>query len=361
MGSDATPEECSVLNTTNIAEETMSKWLYTHTDTIIITTVLPSILGLGLLSISLFLFVVFRISKLKSDTTVYLVHLSLADCFYLVAYVSYYLSFYVASPVALDLSFKHSVECCLSVVITYVGYMSSVALVTMMSFERYLALCHPLKHLKIRGRRRTNRMVALCWLVGFVVSCLMMPHAAVLKKLCLQWPEAALSSMPTLPSVITMCDPLHPSIHYFTTLLATIPWLLALVANFYMYIRIYHMLNKRRSFVGKGDADDRAIRVRNQVAKMLVVNGVVFFLCQAPYTGVSIIHVICFFFNLPSPIETTLGASARWIFSLPQIVNTIINPLIYGAMSSQYRSAFVQAFRCNVSPDDGRPRAQQQI
>ena len=344
MGSGITSGECST--SYNITEETVSEWLFTPEDIIIITIIIPIILGLGVINNFTFLFVIFRIPKMRSATNTYLVHLALADLLYLSLSAFYNILKYTVTPVARHTPLLNSAGCVSFITVANIAYFASIALVTMMSFERYLALCHPMKHLKIRGRRLTNRMAVTCWLLGLVFGGLTTPGIAILRVDCLQWPDNDIYQ--GFPSTRTYCSAIQPWVPYYTEPLLNVPWLLAMVGNIFMYVRIIQILNKRRGVNnGRKDQDQKAQQIRNQVAKMLVVNGLVFFLCQTPYRAISLTGWICFIAQIPNPLYAALGTSAsQWISIIPQLINTIVNPLIYGVMNSQYRAAVVQAFHC---------------
>ena len=80
---------------------------------------------------------------------------------------------------------------------------------------------------------------------------------------------------------------------------------------------------------------------------MLVVNGVVFFVCQAPFTLLILTGWICSFFEgVDNPITVLLGQYADWIVQSPLRINTVVNPIIYCAFNAQYRAAFTEAFEC---------------
>ena len=49
-----------------------------------------------------------------------------------------------------------------------------------------------------------------------------------------------------------------------------------------MYTSIVFALGKRNSVTKRVETDDRAIKVRNQVAKMLIANGIIFFVLHLP-------------------------------------------------------------------------------
>ena len=229
-----------------------------------------------------------------------------------------------------------------------------------MSFERYLALCHPLKHLKVRGRPRTLKIVTCCWLVGIACAILMVPGRAVLQPSCLRWSDDGSPSELTTV-LITTCSPVYPWVKYFDGPLTGIPYLAVMIGSIYMYTRIIIMLNKRGSSGGILNKDKRALQIRNQVAKMLIVNGVVFFICQTPYVVVVFMYWFCDVLGIPTSLRTLLVSTEFWILLIPTLVNTIVNPFIYGVMNAQYRAAFLQAFGCKASPNGQSSRSAQQM
>ncbi|XP_022108448.1 somatostatin receptor type 2-like [Acanthaster planci] len=344
MGSCASADECGVRESFNVSAEAVSLWLYTTADNVIIPIVMPIICLLGVMTNTSFLYVMFRVPKMRSDTNIYLAHLAVADVLYLGMTTSIYIWFFVSSPVAFNFPFHNSASCVSFILVLNTGYFTTIATVTMVSYDRYLALCHPIKHRQIRGRSRTNKMAALCWLVGLLFACSTVPHSAHLNVQIFHWPDG--DTYEDLPSLVHRCGAVSPWVRYAVPPFQNFPWLVAMTANVYMYIQIVRQLNNRRCTDCKMKKTQMALLIRNQVAKMLVVNGLIFFMCQAPFRILSFSEWICLIANVPDPLVALLGSGARWLSTLPQVINTIINPLIYSAMNQQYRSAFIQVFQC---------------
>ena len=347
MGSDITVDDCRVQGAINITEETVEQIL-SQVDTFIITIVVPIILGLGLLINLLLLIVFLRVPRLRSETDVYLAHLALSDVIYLIVCSARDIWRCVASPLLWDEPFSSSAGCVLYNFAFQTPFAASMAFVTVVSFERYLALCHPIQHLKIRSRRRTYKMVAICWGIGVVFAVLITLNFAKYGVECLRWPEE--DTYIGLPSHRAYCTYIFDWTEYIIEPLINLPWCIAMIGNVYMYARIIHILNKRKDFNAdckNAKSNSKARHIRNQVAKMLVVNGVVFFLCQAPFTLLILTGWICSFFeDVDNPITVLLGQYAHWIVQSPLRINTVVNPIIYCAINAQYRAAFTEAFEC---------------
>ena len=118
-------------------------------------------------------------------------------------------------------------------------------------------------------------------------------------------------------------------------------WLFEFIANVTMYFQILRHLHHRAT--PKGIANEQnAISTRNQVALMLVVNGVVFFLCCS-----------MIFVNISFTLMATLGKGTvqnqavftyHLISNFIFLINSSINPIIYNVTNKSYRRAFYLAF-----------------
>ncbi|XP_038061400.1 neuromedin-U receptor 2-like [Patiria miniata] len=359
MGSGVTSGECTANNTHNISTEKSAEWLYTPTHTLFVTIIVPVFWGAGVVANSTFLFVLLRLPKMRSKSNILLANLALADLWQISFYAGIYLWMYLASPVLFSLPFVSSAGCMGFYAAFNVGYFSSVALVTAVSLERYIALCHPMRHLTIFSRQQAYKMVGICWMVGLVFSCSIVPGSAILNVRCLQWPDV--DTFDGFPSVSVSCGSVHPWVGYYIEPLVLIPWLVIVIANIYMFVEIVRALNKRRAIADAATtgAHLRMLQVRNQFAIMLIINGAVFFICQTPIRFVNLSFWICFVAGIPdNPLVAISGNYISWIVLVPQLINCLVNPLIYGVTNANYRAALHQAFQCRRQP--GRAPSTQQ-
>ncbi len=106
-----------------------------------------------------------------------------------------------------------------------------------------------------------------------------------LRRYCTLWPDD--EEYRDLPTVIQFCGAMHPDIVVFSELCKSIPFFIAMVWNIYMYARIIYALTiDDNSLAGNsnqqnaGMASAQASRFKNQVARLLIVNGSLFFMCQ---------------------------------------------------------------------------------
>ncbi|XP_022085752.1 neuropeptides capa receptor-like [Acanthaster planci] len=346
MGSDISSVKCSEYR--NISEAEAPRWLYTPTDVTFITVGIPVLLCVGVSANLTFLFVLLRGQTMQTNTNVYLASLALADLLYLSLFATLLLWRHVTSPAVFTYPFVNSASCSLYFIVLRTGYCGSVAFVTAVTYERYLALCHPFEHLRIRGPRRVYKIVLTCWLVSLMIVCITIPEVSLLRTWCVQWPDR--DEYQEYPSTVADCVAVKPKVKYYSPMLRSGLWFLVMLCNTYMYIRLIHTLVKQVATESRLGVSQRAQQRKRQVAVMIIVNGVVFFLCQAPYHAIIIVQWMYRIAETPSPIDMALQSNQFWVRNFPQMANTIVNPFIYGALNAQYRAAFLEAFGCRRRP-----------
>ena len=83
-------------------------------------------------------------------------------------------------------------------------------------------------------------------------------------------------------------------------------------------------------------------KTRNQIAKLVICNGILFLLCQMPYRAASVIRVLqnmSVIGQIPRNMFITLN-----ILSSAVLFNSTLNSLVYPIMSPFYRQAYREAF-----------------
>ena len=118
-----------------------------------------------------------------------------------------------------------------------------------------------------------------------------------------------------------------------------------MICNTCMYFHIIRKLHKR---VARFKTKLQSVQVRNQVARLLIANGIAFFILYIPFyitrfnESLLVLTHQKYGFKLTA---TQRGAIFRLVACLVTI-NSIINPIIYGITNQRYHRAFVQVFSC---------------
>ena len=169
---------------------------------ILMSTVQPIIGILGFLLNSSFVYMVWRSKKMHTNTNMYLVNLAISDSAFLVYNTWYSLTAYTATPFVSNETFlRGDFGCVLYRFINYGSYYTSLWLVALVTLERYLAICHPFTHRSIDTRKRTNKCICLCWLLGAVCGGLMATFYTKFREGCYSYS----SKYKHLPTTIALC------------------------------------------------------------------------------------------------------------------------------------------------------------
>ncbi|XP_022085751.1 olfactory receptor 13-like [Acanthaster planci] len=340
---DIMPEECDKY--WNISEENVSKWLFTQGDGVFITIIIPIICGFGVITNLGFLCVVFCVPKMRSGIYVYLSQLAVADSLYLSLTSAYFIWSYAASPVFHHFPFSNSGGCMSFFTVRFTSIVASVALITMALYDLYLTLCHPLKHRVVHSWCRTCRITVGCWLVGLLGGVSLALDSSTAQKNCLQWPHDDMYQ--ELPTVVIACTPAHPNVVYYSGLLFTVPWLFVIFAVVYMCIRISRALRERKAI----NKRRQVLQNQRQMTRMIVSNIAICIMCQIPALIRNVSVFVASLTGVPKPGAAWRGS--LWLSVVFQLLNSAVNPLLYGAINAQCRAAFLRALSCRKrKPED---------
>ncbi|XP_072035423.1 neuromedin-U receptor 1-like [Amphiura filiformis] len=319
------------------------KWQYSAGDTLIIGIGVPIVFSVGLCGNFAFLFVIARIKRMRTITNFYLGNIAIADMIFLTTASGFYLSSFAKSSLIEDTIFESSIGCTLNFLPCMTGYFGSMILVTLVTLERFYAICFPLQHRSINGKGRTVKLVIISWLISLAFGAATVTGYGHHITYCFVWPET--EEFHSIPTIKNACTGFNNFFWLLSTATETLPFLLTLCANTIMYVFIIKALGRRSVTKAEATQETQMKRVRNQVAFMLIINGSLFFLCQAPYRIVAIENFVVEITGdkfLSKSLHDTLLALGRTLF----FINSAINTYVYNAVSPFYREAFKEAFCC---------------
>ncbi len=317
----------------------------------------PLIVTVGLLGNLALLYVVYRIKSMRNTTNFYLCNLAVSDTVLLVASGLQNLITYYTTPISTALSYFSSptgLMCLLNEVTVCLFYSASVFFVWLVTFDRYLAIHHPIKHLKIKRKRCTLKMTAFVWVISLCMSATSYRNNKVYHY-CVSWPDE--SRYQSLQRKFPMCARRHGQ----DTNIAALIWsffdicqfTLAVFMCIYMFGRIIYTLSTRPN----PNAETAA--VRNQIARMLILNGSVFFVCLLPFRIIQLYNISIFLRGPSVPLfANAIGYTLAWVGRVTTLLNSAVNPFLYNVSNAKYRAAFVDTFTFRKSKknqeNDGR-------
>ncbi|XP_077986463.1 somatostatin receptor type 5-like [Glandiceps talaboti] len=277
----------------------------------------------GLLFNFSFIFVWARVSSIRTVTNYFLLNLCFADVIYLSFMTTYRLIFeYIRKPYQ---PVRNPEALCGSLhFFILLSQNASVFTIALVSTERYIAICHPIK-----AKRLTRKAILLRTIIGI-------------------WIVSAIFSVPT----VLMCvDGLLLKMAIPSLVVQISPFGISLCVVCVLYALIIKQMHSRKAFVSSTGGENVGKHFRSkfgkdkrQVILVLVVTTVVFFVCVFPYhfkTILEIVGVTSKSREMPISLQSYYVLTpVSWMLLF---VNSAVNPIIYKIFSSKHRQAFCEA------------------
>ncbi|XP_038054003.1 lysophosphatidic acid receptor 6-like [Patiria miniata] len=324
------------------------EYVYSNAETVMYGFVLPVLKLLGILSILSFFFTVLRVPSMRNVTNFYLTNLAISDLIVLISSATYeqYVAFTKQNRSDIP-SFGNSSHVVVSVLfyLANVGAHSSLAFVTVLSYDRYFAICYPFKHRNLNHKRRAIRAAVCIWLLSLAVNVIV--FCSLFQKLnepadkCLVWPNEEKykhlsSDVQVILTNVGMVQSRVISYLIFITFGLTL--ILTVTFNI-LLIKGLHAPNL------SGDQIQGPSKHLRRVTLILGINTAVVFVCFLPQTIAPLIVILSL-----SLEEVHVSGDVIWALLLMvaclRIINSSINSVIFNAGSGRYRKAFKQAFCC---------------
>ena len=261
-----------------LSGEDVRLYLFTTYKKLFILLVVPTVVAFGNAAL---LFVVYRVQDMSTITNFYLSNHAVSDTMLLSNAAFRYIWTYFAQPINFSWApFPKGYLCALNGLFLYLCYFASVFLVILVTFERCLSTCHPLTHRLVKGKSWTGRMTAGVWFIALVMACLWLDVHET-ETICIDWPTS--DAYNVMVSHFIACRFNTKCYWCFQTLamLDFSQFVLAVIVSTLMYGRIVYILTTRFDcFQSEHDLNKQTIammfRARNQIARMLILNGTVF-------------------------------------------------------------------------------------
>ena len=276
-------KSCTPWNTYNLSNEYVAESIfYTSFERLNLLAITPCILTLGIVSNLIFLVTVFRLQRMQTVTNFYLSALAICDLVLLISGQPILIIAYFKSVGRLfQFSFLRNKYDCIAIFsTTAISYYTSLVIVSMVSSERFYAICNPLQHKAIAGKSRTLKLIFGALAMGLIFTVINAPCFAVFSSFCVIWPNT--DKYADMPTTGGRCGPTSFTYYIYQELFTIILFITLFIYNSSLYVMIVVTLSRRSVMKDSGD-NPQADKIRNQVARVLILNGLVFFLCQGPY------------------------------------------------------------------------------
>ena len=217
----------------------------------------------------------------------------------------------------------------------HVASLSSILLITLISFDRYFAICYPIKYHITKNKKQLSYILSfLTWIISAVFSLFRSLASARLENECILWPSQ--EKYQYFPGTVRYCTPIHP---YFQKeilehVVHSAPFITACVMNSIINIKIIQRL--RRPPPGE-NGNQQNDQIKRRITWMLLANSFIFFCSLAPY------HLLLVFDRLSNLSHRKQIYYVRTTFVFVML-NSAINPILYGVASPSYRRGYLKAF-----------------
>ncbi len=312
-------------------------YLYLPSEWILYQVTYPLLILLGCLSNSSFIWTFARTPSLHTQTFIYLACLAGTDLLTVLTFVPPVFMFASTNPgrYTTDLLLVLENIC---IITRYGLFVFSTTNITIVTSERFLAICHPIKHRLIKGSRKTLKLICISFIFSFLCDCSAIPfYPTSLINACVYWKDTTYSIKITksFESVGTLLP-------YIQVILVVyvMYWSLIVMVNIYMYCHLIRTINKRQHDQSMPMAKMREDQFR-QVSIMLISNGTFCMLCATISLSWQILQALPMYGIVILP-SYQVGVW-RPIQEIVIILNATANPFIYLATNKSYRQAFKES------------------
>ncbi len=322
-------------------------FLYSRFDDVIYMILHPIVVALGIPGNAAFLFMVYRLAHMRTPVNFFLVNLAITDIIYLSAQSALLWLMFFSTPLSYRFPFDTSLSCIIIYFIGYISHYCSISMITLISIERFYAICHPLKHRRMQSKKHIRRAITVAYIVSTVLTLFTLLKRMEIFKFCFDWLDT--ERYKNMVKVFRVCGPLlsNPGIVVSTELIYIALFFIAAIINSVLYARIIVVLGSRSALAVNGAAEQQGVSIRNQVARALVINGILFFLTQIPMR-LNDINDILQALDIPLIPPSTQKTNFFSFALLLLSVNSALNPYVYAFSSSNYRQGFKDAFTSSV-------------
>ncbi|XP_029611872.1 delta-type opioid receptor [Salmo trutta] len=278
----------------------------------IITAVYSVVFVVGLVGNCLVMYVIIRYTKMKTATNIYIFNLALAD-----ALVTTTMPFQSTDYLLNSWPFGE-VVCKVFISIDYYNMFTSIFTLTMMSVDRYVAVCHPVKALDFRTPIKAKIINICIW---------MLSSAAGVPALLLGGTQ---SNNGTTECALQFPEPYV----YWDTLMKVCVFVFAFVVPVLIITVCYTLMVLRLKSVRLLSGSREKDRQLRRITRLVMVVVMVFVVCWTP------IHIFILVKALVSVPETTAVMAAYFFCVALGYTNSSLNPVLYAFLDENFKRCF---------------------
>ena len=320
-----------------IPDNELRGWIYTTGRTLLILVLCPLVAVFGFIGNTAFLLVLVKVREMHTIANLYLGNLAISDLMVLLLLnITFIRRFYASHGIVKADNIRSSVWCILDEAVSHLFFFASFGFVTLVSVERFFAVCYPIKYRNANTKARAVKYVTFTWILAITTAGVIAPTWWRVTKFCVVLDTQELNKS---IAVYSYCGAAGPAFSKLHALIESVYFFLTFGISATCYIMIINRLRKRQIPGASKDMQLQARTTRNQVARMVVLNGLVYFLCQVPFQIYNL-----YTYSNSSILSKNEEENLAWSGRLLHVINSSVNPIIYTALNSKYRRAFYDTF-----------------
>ncbi|KAG7455146.1 hypothetical protein MATL_G00253470 [Megalops atlanticus] len=278
----------------------------------LITAVYSVVFVVGLVGNCLVMYVIIRYTKMKTATNIYIFNLAVAD-----ALVTTTMPFQSTDYLLNSWPFGE-VVCKVFISIDYYNMFTSIFTLTMMSVDRYIAVCHPVKALEFRTPVKAKLINVCIWILSSAAGV----------------PALILGSTQTNNGT-TECALQFPEPYsYWDTLMKICVFVFAFIAPVLIITVCYTLMVLRLKSVRLLSGSREKDRNLRRITKLVLVVVAVFVVCWTP------IHIFILVKALSHVPETTAVTATYFFCVALGYTNSSLNPVLYAFLDENFKRCF---------------------
>ncbi|KAM4689392.1 kappa-type opioid receptor [Discoglossus pictus] len=282
------------------------------TISVIITAVYSMVFVVGLVGNALVMFVIIRYTKMKTATNIYIFNLALAD-----ALVTTTMPFQSTEFLMNSWPFG-DVLCKIVVSIDYYNMFTSIFTLTMMSVDRYIAVCHPVKALDFRTPLNAKMINVCIWLLSSSVGI----SAIVLGGTKLS--DGAIECALQFPN----------HYWYWDTVMKICVFIFAFIIPVFIITICYTLMILRLKSVRLLSGSREKDRNLRRITRLVLVVVAVFIVCWTP------IHIFVLVEALVNVPQNIAVVSIYYFCIALGYTNSSLNPILYAFLDENFKRCF---------------------
>ncbi|XP_034416276.1 type-1A angiotensin II receptor [Cyclopterus lumpus] len=299
-----------------------------------IFTLVPIVYGcnfvIGIVGNSMVVAVIYCYMKLKTVANIFVLNLAVSDLTFLITLPMW------ATFTATGYHWPFGEFLCkASAGLVIFNLYTSIFFLTALSIDRYLAIVHPMRSLRLRTVLYARITCVVIWLFAFVLSV----------------PTALIRDVHHITNYTKVCGILHPTVENSMILkklllaISLMKSLLGFLVPFVIIITCYCLIG--RALLGARQIQKSSRSRDDEVLRMLAAAVLAFFLCWVPH---QVFHLMQMLTQLS--LERNCAIIEIIDTAMPFTIciayfNSCVNPIVYGFVGNNFRKNLMRLLRCS--------------